>query len=361
MKRLPRDAALRAAILTCMIVGLAGCPGGTPEGTAPDRPIDSLETTLQHADNAFREGDYREAQRAYEQALRVSPGHLRATSNLGTCYLRNRREKKAMALMQAHLMDHPDDVASRLVLARVLIRQGMFGGAADELRLIVRAAPDNLMGRYNLGFIDYKLRRYDQALEHLQHTIRIEPGHPEAHYTLGLVLLATRRMDEAIASLERAVAIRPRHVGARFNLANAFARSGRMKEAEEQQEIFAELSGRSKAAAEQEAQIKSSSVRAVQHLIDGRYPEALVEYQALSAAHPDHAPLYNEVGRLQLRLGLRDEALKSLRRAIALDPDLSEPHYLLASLLSDLGDRLGAARERELFTKLESVPEKPGY
>jgi tetratricopeptide (TPR) repeat protein len=92
------------------------------------------------------------------------------------------------------------------------------------------------------------------------------------------------------------------------------------------------------------------------------FPEALKEYQALLARYPDHAPLYNDIGRVELRLGRRQDALKSLQRAAELDPRLSEPHYLLANLYRETGDSAAAERELRTFTTLETIPEgKSGY
>ena len=151
------------------------------------------------------------------------------------------------------------------------------------------------------------------------------------------------------------------HIGARFNLASANARTGRMKEAQKHQAIFTDLSGLSNRAATEEQQIKSSSLKAVQYLLDRKYPEALAEYQALAAEHPDYAPLHNAVGIIQMRLGRGNDAMEALQRAATLDPRLSEPHYLLATLYREMGDEQAAVRERQMFDTLESIPEKPSY
>ncbi|HET6278453.1 MAG TPA: tetratricopeptide repeat protein, partial [Candidatus Polarisedimenticolia bacterium] len=329
-----------------------GAPGSSGEG---------LRAVLQHADSAFREGDYQEAQTAYEEVLRIAPGDRRAAANLAACYFRARKEKQAEALLDDHLERYPDDVAARLLLARVMIRQGELERAAAALRAAVAVEPDSLMGRYNLGFVAYRLRLYDEALEQLQKTIELQPDHPEAFYTQGLVLLAQGKVDEAIVALERAVAIDPRHTGARFNLASANARAGRMQEAQRHQAIFSELSGLSDRAATEETQIKSSSLKAVQSLLDRKYPEALTEYRALVAEYPDYAPLHNAIGMILMRLGRRDEAMEALQRAASLDPRLGEPHYLMAALYAEMGDAQSAERERQIFDTLESIPEKPSY
>ncbi len=351
---------LLAAAGACGGGGAPAGPGGAAKTGAP--PAESLQTILQHADSSFRDGDYVEAQKAYEQALQADPGQSRATANLATCYLKNRVVKKAQELLLRYLAGHPDDPAAHLVLARAYVRQGELGPAAAELRQILKTHPDFVMAHYNLGFVAYRSRLYDEAETHLKRAVDLKPDLPDGHCTLGLTYMALRRYPEAIASLERAVQVEPRHVGARFNLANACARAGRMKDAEKHQAVYADLSGRSKAHQEKETQIKTSSVKAIQFMLDRQYPEALAEYRRLSENYPDYAPLYSEIGQLQIRLGRRDEAFESLRKSVELDPKLSDPHYLLAGLYRERGDAPAAERELEIFTALEAIPEgKSGY
>lgn len=358
------------AALGLLLAATWACGGG---GDRPAAPVgagrqqgapasESLQTTLQHADSSFRDGDYGEARKAYEQVLLISPGHPRATANLATCYLKDRAVKKAQDLLLGYLAGHPDDPAALMVLARARVRQGELGAAAEALRQVLKTHPDFVMAHYNLGFVSYRSRDYDDAEAHLKRAVELKPDLPDGHYTLGLTCMALKRYPEAIASLERAVAIDPKHVGARFNLANACARAGRMKEAERHQAVYAELSGRSKAHQEKETQIKTSSVKAIQFLLDKKYPEALAEYEKLAESYPDYAPLRSEIGQLQIRLGRRDEAFASLRKAIELDPKLSDPHYLLAGLYRERGDAQAADRELETFAALETIPEgKSGY
>lgn len=366
----------RVAAIALVLAAACACGGGARETGAPGpaggalapaagtaaRPTESLATILQHADSSFRDGDYVEAQKAYEQAVQLDPEQPRSTANLATCYLKNRATRKAQELLLGFLDRHPDEAAARMVLARVYVRQGELGPAAGALRQVLRTHPDFVMAHYNLGFVAYRSRLYDEAEAHLKRSVELKPDLPDGHYTLGLTYMALKRYPEAIASLERAVQVDPKHVGARFNLANACARAGRMKDAETHQAVYAELSGRSKAHQEKETQIKASSVKAIQFLLDRKYEEALAEYQELVKRYPDYAPIHSEIGQLQIRLGRRDAAFEALRRAVQLDPKLSDPHYLLAGLYRERGDNPAADRELETFAALEAIPEgKSGY
>jgi len=355
----------KAVAAVLVWAALAGCPGGGPEtgpSTPAARPTESLQTILSHAEDAFRDGDYPEAQMAYEQAVQIDPDQSRATVNLATCYLKNRLVKKAQELLEGFLARHPDDPAARLVQARTLMRVGDLGAAAQALRQVLLTNPDLVMAHYNLGFVAYRSRLYEEAEEHLKRACELKPDLPDAFYTLGLTYLALKRYPESIASLEQAVRVDPRHVGARFNLANAYARAGRMQDAEKQQAVYADLSGHSKAQKEKDTQIKASSVKAIQFLLDKKYPDALQEYQTLSARFPDDASIYSQIGQILIILSRRDEAFDALKKATELDPKLSDPHYLLSGLYRARGDTQAAERELTTFAALETIPEgKSGY
>jgi len=351
--------------LAFLCAALAGCTGGgREEGDTAPAPVssESLQTILTHAEQSFRDGDFMEAQGTYEQALRIDPEASRTIVNLATCYLKNRQVKKAQDLLAGYLGRHPDDPAARLVQARTLMRLGDLEGSAGSLRRVLVTNPDMVMAHYNLGLVAYRSRLYDEAEQHLKRACQLKPDLPDAFYTLGLTSMALNRYPEAIASLERATQIDPKHVGARFNLANAYARAGRLKEAAAQQAIYADLSGRSKSQQERRTQVKASSVKAIQFQLEKKYPEALQEYQALSTRFPDDATIYNEMGQILILLSRRDEALAALRKAVELDPKLSDPHYLLAGLYRERGDAESADRELTTFAALETIPEgKSGY
>jgi tetratricopeptide (TPR) repeat protein len=361
----PFSAISRAVAVVLVCAAVAGCPGGARETGLPasaERPTESLQIVMAHAEESFRDGDYVEAQMAYEQALQIEPGQARATVNLATCYLKNRFVKKAQDLLEVYLARHPDDPAARLVQARTLMRLGDLQAAGDSLRQVLRTNPDLVMAHYNLGFVAYRSGRYAEAEEHLKRACELKPDLPDAFYTLGLTSLALKRYPEAIASLEKAVQVDPKHVGARFNLANAYARAGRLQDAEKQQAVYADLSGHSKSQKERETQIKASSVKGIQFLLDKKYPEALQEYQVLSGRFPDDASIHSQIGQILIILSRRDEAFTALRKATELDPKLSDPHYLLSGLYRERGDAQAADRELTTFAALETIPEgKSGY
>lgn len=355
-------APLRLALLFCAALAVAACAGGNSGNRDKASSAEELEATLAHGEVAFRDGSYAEALKAFEAVRKIQPDHPRAVTAGATCLLKTHQVKTAKDLLTDYLGRHGDDLAARLTLARTLLRGAEFDAAAVELRRVRDADPQNLLALYNLGFIAYRNGDYAAAERDLKDALRVRPDHPEAHYTLGLTYLATGRNDEAVAELKEAVRLDASHVGAHFNLAKAAALAGQNDLAATERQQFAALSGKTKAETERSEQVKAQSLKAVQALMAENFPEALREYQALLARYPNHASLYNDIGRVELRLGKRQDALQSLKKAAELDPRLSEPHYLLANLYLETGDAAAAERELRAFATLETIPEgKSGY
>ena len=348
-------------LLIAALLPLA-CAGGSSGNAGKATPAEELESALAHGEAAFRDGDYAEALQAFAAVRKIEPDHPRAVTASATCMLKTHQVKTAKDLLTGYLGRHGDDLAARLTLARTLLRGAEFDAAAVELRRVRDADPQNLLALYNLGFIAYRNGDYAAAERDLKDALRVRPDHPEAHYTLGLTYLALGRNEEAVAELQETVRLDAAHVGAHFNLAKAAALAGRNDLAASERQQFAALSGKTKAETERSEQVKAQSLKAVQALMAENFPEALKEYQALLVRYPDHAPLYNDIGRVELRLGKRQEAMQSLKRAAELDPRLSEPHYLLANLYREAGDTAAAEKELRAFATLETIPEgKSGY
>src|SRR6185503_8260825 len=245
---------LAAALIAVLA---AGCAGGSSGGKDKVDASEALAAALDHGEAAFKDGDYAEAGKAFEEARRLQPDHARAVVAGATCMLKTHQVKGAHDLLSGYLARHPGDVAARLTLARTLLREAYFDAAAGELRKVREADPKNLLALYNLGFISYRDGRYDEAEQALRDAIQVRPEHPEAHYTLGLTYLAQGRNADAVTELKETVRLDPNHVGGHFNLAKAAALSGQGDLALSEQKAFASLSGKTKSETERAEQVKA--------------------------------------------------------------------------------------------------------
>jgi len=92
----------------------------------------------------------------------------------------------------------------------------------------------------------------------------------------------------------------------------------------------------------------------LRHLVDsGRWPDALAQAEQLLDAEPLQDDLHRLHGIALSHLGQHSEAEQAFRRSVYLNHDNLLSHFLLASLLKDIGDTARAHREfRALAKKL---------
>lgn len=86
----------------------------------------------------------------------------------------------------------------------------------------------------------------------------------------------------------------------------------------------------------------------------GDYDAALTSYRLALRDAPNDLKVLQNMAIAYSRVGRMDEAVRSYRRALELDPDLAGAHYGLAFLLVKRGDDTGAERHLQAF--LSSPP-----
>jgi thioredoxin-like negative regulator of GroEL len=83
----------------------------------------------------------------------------------------------------------------------------------------------------------------------------------------------------------------------------------------------------------------------------GDYPNALTSYRLALRERPDDPRVLQNIAIAFSKTGQPEEAIRSYRRALQLDPELAGAHYGLAFLLLKRGDTAHAAMHLEAFLK----------
>jgi predicted O-linked N-acetylglucosamine transferase (SPINDLY family) len=164
-------------------------------------------------------------------------------------------------------------------------KRGRNNEAAEILRRCVSLQPDVADFRNSLGAVFLRMGREAEASELCRSALKLRPDYPEACMNLGIALERLGQFEEAEAVCRRAVYLSPGYTGARIALLGALRGQGRLDEA---------------------AATLEESIRAK--------PDA----EALSA-----------LGAILLEAGRLDDALRSYRWAIELDPRDSNLHSRL--------------------------------
>ena len=161
------------------------------------------------------------------------------------------------------------------------------------------------------GMANERTGNYPGAIKLYRRGLEIEPQNVELLNAIGFALFQQGKSQEATVELEKAIAIDPKHWKSHNNLALASIDLGELE------------------------------------LAEAHYRESL-------AIQPQPA-IYNDLGVVQERLGLPDDAATSYRKALELDPKSSAAHTNLGSSLMRSGAR--AEAEQHFRAALAADPQ----
>ena len=159
----------------------------TTKGPDPSktRVSPNIAGLVRGAKKNFQQGNYKAAEKQYQQILTEDPSNLDALSNLGVVY----------------------------------VRTGNLRSAESALKKAVGIAPDNDFLLTTLGIVEYRQSKFDDAIADLTNAVAINPKSATAHNYLGIAASQKGRQQEAEKEILQALANNPDDPDAHFNLA----------------------------------------------------------------------------------------------------------------------------------------------
>lgn len=200
-------------------------------------------------------------------------------------------------------------------------RRGQSQASARMLDRIVAAQPDSVQSRLLLARCLLVDGRTDLAVQHLGDILAARPDEPEALYLLG-------KTHETLASqsAERLFELNPESAGVRLLRGESFERGPK----HDFESALAEF---------RIAETLNPNEPGVQHAIArvlykmNRYDETIPHLRAVLSRNRSHGAANFLLGRIQLRQGDREAAIKSLQAAVEARPDLAAAKRDLAQAL----------------------------
>lgn len=376
--------------------------------------------SLDQALKSHERGELPEAEREYRRLLNRDPGCHEALHGLGLVLHEYDRNEPAASLIKKaiefcpdradyhyHLGEvlraagrHAEAIASyreaiRLDdtgadyffgLGNALAEQGSSTESIEAYRRAASLAPRDVEIHNNLGNALADHGDIAAALGHLREAVVLQPGYPDAHHNLAVVLKESGRTEDALEHARRACELAPERVEPLVILGQLLDTLGDQSRAAG---CYREAAARSAANPALLATIADglrsagdprAAINVYRTVIDREpgvtghrvsichcliqlhlFQQAETESREALEIDPDCAPALGTLAVCLQTRGQFDQAAELLRRALALQPTLTEAAYLLAAN----GGSEMPGREFERWLSLESDgglrPEKQAH
>ncbi len=285
---------------------------------------------------------------------------------------------KAIEVWKEVLKEEPENVEIMTAIANALIHKGEADEAIPLLKKAISTKPDFLDAHNMLAIAYINLNRLDDAAKVSEGVLARDPRNAEAHFNLGVLYDKLGRYDLALGSFKRSVELRPDYDESRINLANEYLRRGSYLKAKKQLEVAVELNPASAQALYLlgKAELGLGDVSAARE----RFEECLRQNPGFNAARisisvlkakegdlegaletlkrgtsypSDLHMVYTNIGVVEYKLGRKDEAERSYKKAIESDPSYLAPRFHLAQLYIEQNKKELASEQLESILKID--------
>lgn len=158
------------------------------------RPAVSRKTQsiLRAAKKNLDQGEFRTAEKQYEQILAADPNSVDALSNLGVLYYRSGKLPLAESMLTKAVESAPDNDFLLTTLGVIHYRQSNFDDAMVELRKAIAINPKNATAHNYLGIAASQKGRQQEAENEILQALASNPNDADAHFNLAVILATTR-------------------------------------------------------------------------------------------------------------------------------------------------------------------------
>ena len=294
---------------------------------------------LAYAYTALKRPD--DARQEYERSIALDPKMPEAQLNLGVLLL-ERQPAAAVAVLRRAVELLPSESRPRYLLGLAQERSGDFSGAAESFAGATRLDPKDLDSLTRLGQVLLRLGKSADAEGKFRAALELQPKSAEALEGLAQSL-DQQKKPQAVDAYRDYLAAQPGDKAARSRLVRLLV---------EQQKYDEAVAENAKDNAGQPATVDDLKLRADIEINQKKLDEAITTLRRAIALAPNDAQLHGGLGRIYLEKRQFADAEKELKAALELDrnnlaywKDLSSTYYLAGNCQAALAalDVIGKA------------------
>lgn len=290
----------------------------------------------------FKEGRLDEAIEQYEPMKRHYPDDISTLVTLGHLYIAAHRYTKAVETFNTAILIHPDNFMSQDESIDVLIENGEFQEALDQLDVLLTDQPERPDLIAKQADILSMLGNTSDAIAQYQQALRVCPDFLEATIKLGTNYLRMHAEQLAAQQFNRAVEINDKIVEAYTGLAAAQKLSGRTTEAMNTLSLACAIQPNSSFLFAETAKLVLKA--ALESNLLAAPEDGLSIEQVVITAHrrhleqsPQNPDLHYRLGILCMNAGQLQQAADCFNAALEINPTFTRAATKLAVCLFEAG------------------------
>jgi tetratricopeptide (TPR) repeat protein len=296
-------------------------------------------------------GDISAAQAELNKSAGLNNNYLPPSLALAEIALSQRDYTQAQRLAEEVLSLDTGNVDARILRAAALTGSKQFALARQELDTLSRQQPNSLDVNLRLAALDEAEQKYPEA--EASYRRLFQPGSADLRPFEGLLELyiSERQQQKAQALLDDEVTKMPDSQPVHFLLASTEMKEGKLDQARQQYEWI-----RSNDPTSVQAYLSLGAV----YQLQGKHKESLASYVKASELAPNDSRILGSIAIVQTQMGATRDAIQTLQKQLARDPQNLDAMNNLAFNLAQNGSNLDRALQLA-ETAVRRAPENPAF
>ncbi len=216
----------------------------------------------------------------------------------------------------------------------------------DDLTFYTRtvaASPDSVQMLIDLGQVYFDRGDLGSAEKEWLQARKIAPDYPILLDNLGALYTRQRRYDDAVDALQRCLQQSPDNVDAHVNLGQAYAQMGEVQPAEKELRAAVDLAP---------LDVQARTMLGAYYFARARYRDAAEQFRRSIDSVPTSKAYLGE-GLAYLQMGEPEQAESDFKKAAAVDPYDSRPHFVLGYFYGEMSRTNEAIEEYTIGFKMD--------
>lgn len=303
-----------------------------------------------------KKGDLEGAMREYKIAESISPNDITTRLNIGTLFQAQKNYTNALRAYDTILQVRPEHVLAHYYKGTALKEMNLLTEAINEFNQVLRIDARNTMAKEALFETVMLFPDKNDVFNALSAFARNNPTDADAQYKFAFHLHTLNRAEEALDYYNRTINIAPDFVDAYLNIATIYKETNQPELAISTLKTAHERIPDNKKITEMISIIDSDAAtqqynKALQMHTDGKYKEAILEYNKIIAISEPDSDLYVNLGAAHQALNNNKEAIQAYEKAVTIDTKNSTAFYYLGTVYSQQEDFDKALKNyRKAFT-----------